>query len=76
MIELTDLAYKEFTSLQPGASMSYYIGDLSFDRRGNKTLSSIAKWIYGQMEAGRCHLVQRRIGKSCFEYIAQRTSKE
>jgi hypothetical protein len=63
----------QLRGLQRGQSMTYYIGDLSFDRARDADLNLIANLALSLCQQGDLVLVQRRVAESCFEYIAQST---
>jgi len=67
------------TDAKPGTEIVYHIGHLAFDRtltakvlpeRRRKELGAVANRALQLAEARLVHLVQRRVGEMCCEYIA------
>lgn len=53
-----------------GEKYEYYRGHLSYDRHRNPTVSALAGVARGMWDCGRAHLVQQRVDKNRWAYLA------
>jgi hypothetical protein len=60
----------DLTAAEPGASVVYHRGFLAKDKIGNVELSAKAAQAAALAKAGCIHLVQKRLGKDRYEYLA------
>lgn len=56
-----------------GDSFVYHTGSLAIDRQGNDALDKQASDMLEYYQRGFVELIQRRVGKNKFEYVAVRT---
>lgn len=64
------------SAAQPGTHLTYHTGLLMFDRQRGSDFQRIHGAAVAAMEAmtqGLCHLVQRRVARNTYDYIAVRT---
>lgn len=70
---------RRLVSARRGDRIIYYRGDLAYERwkedqsitnKTKRLVNRLAIVVYREYKHNRCRLVQRRIGKNCFEYIA------
>ena len=67
-----------FWRSRPGDVMVYHVGDLMYDRFGRsdgaRKVFEMAETAWDYFSTGEVHLLQQRVSRSCFEYIAVRTN--
>jgi hypothetical protein len=71
---------RKLYSARHGDRIIYFRGDLMFERfkeamstpafKRARPIHNLARAVWKEYERNRCLLFQRRVGKSCWEYIA------
>jgi hypothetical protein len=69
IVELSRASFiQRLNQAKDGTWIMYHIGFLFEDRTKNRRLHALAATIWGEYEAGKVCLVQRRLDDKCCEY--------